>query len=200
MTIDPLHETSPIVCAVRRELGHLRSHWWWLLVLGIVLVVAGTVAVVVPAATAMTSLVAVVFFGVMLMAVGASIIAASFWTGRWSGFLVQLLVGIVYFVAGLTVAEMPGQSTVLITLLLATLFMIGGSFRAVAALVIRFPHWGWTLLNGVVTFVLGAAIYRHVGEASLWLIGTLVGVDILLHGWSWIMLAFAIRRLPTTER
>jgi len=43
----------------------------------------------VPAATAMTSLAAVVFFGVLLMGVGASIIAASFWAGRWSGFLVQ---------------------------------------------------------------------------------------------------------------
>jgi len=106
----------------------------------------------------------------------------------------------VYFIAGLTIAELPGQSTVLVTLLLATLFMIGGIFRAVAALTMRFPHWGWTLLNGVVTFVLGAAIYRHVAEASLWLIGTLIGVDMLLHGLSYIMLAVAIRRLPLAER
>jgi uncharacterized membrane protein HdeD (DUF308 family) len=200
MSTDPMLDSSPIVCAVRRELGHLRSHWWWLLVLGIVLLLAGSVAVIVPAATAMTSLAAVVFFGVLLMGVGASIIAASFWAGRWSGFLVQLLVGIVYFIAGLTIAELPGQSTVLVTLLLATLFMIGGIFRAVAALTMRFPHWGWTLLNGVVTFVLGAAIYRHVAEASLWLIGTLIGVDMLLHGLSYIMLAVAIRRLPLAER
>lgn len=200
MSTDPMLDSSPIVCAVRRELGHLRSHWWWLLVLGIVLLLAGGVAVIVPAATAMTSLAAVVFFGVLLMGVGASIIAASFWAGRWSGFLVQLLVGIVYFIAGLTIAELPGQSTILVTLLLATLFMIGGIFRAVAALTMRFPHWGWTLLNGVVTFVLGAAIYRHVAEASLWLIGTLIGVDMLLHGLSYIMLAVAIRRLPLAER
>ena len=200
MNTDPTSENLPIVCAVRRELSHLRSHWWWLLVLGILLSAAGTAALVFPAATTMTTFAAVVFLGVLLMISGASIIVASFWAGRWSGFLVQLLVGILYFVAGLTVAEMPGQSSVLITLFLASLFIIGGVFRAVAALVMRFPHWGWTLLNGVVTFVLGVIIYRHFAEASLWLIGTLVGIDMLLHGWSWIMLAFAIRRIPDVER
>lgn len=199
MSTIPSPESSDLGCAVRRELSHLRSGWCWLLSLGILLAIAGTAALVFPAATAMTSLAAVIFLGVLLMVSGASVIVAAFWAGRWSGFLVQLLIGILYFVAGLTIAELPGQSTVLITLFLASLFIIGGIFRSVAALVIRFPHWGWSLLNGVVTFVLGVIIYRHFAEASLWLIGTLVGIDMLLHGWSWIMLALAIRRLPKLE-
>ena len=57
-----------------------------------------------------------------------------------------------------------------------------GAFRTVAAFFVRFPHWGWAALNGVITFLLGVIIYRHFPESALWLIGVLVGVEMLLHG------------------
>jgi uncharacterized membrane protein HdeD (DUF308 family) len=133
---------------------------------------------------------------VTLMVAGIATIIASFWAGKWSGLLVQLLVGILYLVAGLTVAETPGRSAAMLTLFLATLFIVAGAFRTIAALVIRFPHWGWSLLNGVVTLLFGIVIYRHFPEAALWVIGIMVGVEMALQGWTWIMLALAIRNIP----
>jgi len=120
----------------------------------------------------------------------------AFWAGKWSGVLVQLLIGILYLVAGLTIADHVGESTLFLTKDRAALFIISGIFRATGALVVRFPHWGWTLLNGVVTMMLGVIIFRHYPEAALWLIGTLVGVDLLFQGWSWIALSLAIHKLP----
>src|SRR4029079_13520056 len=107
-------------------------------------------AIVFPAVTAFTSFVAVAIVGVMLMISGIAIIVTAFWAGRWSGLLVQLLIGILYLVAGLTMTDAPADSAVFLTLFIATLFIVAGAFRAAAALVVRFPHWGWTLLNGVV--------------------------------------------------
>jgi len=189
--------TRPILPdLLRQEFRHLRASWWWFLLLGILLAVGGTAALVFPAVTVFTSFVTVVVLGVTLMISGTAIIVTAFWAGRWSGLLVQLLVGILYFVAGLTMADAPRESAAFLTLFLATLFILAGAFRSAAALVIRFPHWGWTLLNGVITLLCGVVIYRHFRESSLWVIGVLVGVDLLFQGWSWIALSIAIRNLP----
>jgi len=182
-------------CPIRREFQHLGSNWWWFLLLGILLTVCGAAALIFPGLTIMTTFAAVVFLGVTLMVAGIATIVASFWTGKWSGFLVQLLVGILYLVAGFSIAETPDRSSVVLTLFLASLFIVAGIFRIVASLVVRFPHWGWTLLNGVVTLLFGLVIYRHFPEAALWLIGVLVGLDMVFQGWSWIMLSVAIRRI-----
>jgi uncharacterized membrane protein HdeD (DUF308 family) len=182
--------------SLRQEFRHLRASWWWLLLLGILLVVCGTAALVFPTLTITTTFAAVVILGVALMVAGVATIVASFWAGKWSGLLVQLLVGILYLVAGFSIADSPGRSAALLTLFLASLFIVAGAFRAAAALVVRFPHWGWTLLNGVVTLLCGFIIYRHFPEAALWVIGVLVGIDLLFQGWTWIMLAVAVRNIP----
>src|SRR5262245_43777281 len=179
--------------SLRQEFRHLRSSWWWFLLLGILLAVCGSAALVFPAVTAFTSFVAVAVLGVTLMISGVATIVASFWAGRWSGLLVQLLVGILYVVAGLAVTDAPAGAALSLTVFLATLCIVAGAFRAAAALVVRFPHWGWTLLNGVVTLMCGVIIYRHMPGAALWVIGLLVGVDLLFQGWTWIMLGLAVR-------
>ena len=56
----------------------------------------------------------------------------------------------------------------------------------------RFPGWGWALLSGVVTLILGILIWREWPEISLWIIGLYVGIHLVFIGWSWVMLALAI--------
>ena len=181
---------------LHQEFRHLRSSWWWFLLLGILLAVSGAAALIFPALTVVTSFASVVILGITLMVAGMATIVASFWAGRWSGLLVQLLVGILYLVAGIAIAEAPGKSAAMLTLFLASMFIVAGAFRAVAALVVRYPHWGWSLLNGVITLLCGVVIYRHFPESALWVIGVLVGVDMILQGWTWIMLSLAIRSIP----
>jgi uncharacterized membrane protein HdeD (DUF308 family) len=178
---------------LRHELGHLRSSWCWIAALGVLLVVCGALAVVYPA---FFSLAAVSVLGIILVVAGVATIVGSFWAGKWSGFLVQLLVGILYVVGGVAVTERPLVSTVLMTFFLAMSFIVLGVFRTVGALIIRFPQWGWALLNGVITFLCGMVIYRHLPVDALWIIGLLVGLEMLFNGWTWIMLALQIRKLP----
>jgi uncharacterized membrane protein HdeD (DUF308 family) len=49
------------------------------------------------------------------------------------------------------------------------------------------------LLNGVVDLFLGVFIWREWPGSSLWVIGLFVGIDLLLHGWSWIFLALSAK-------
>jgi uncharacterized membrane protein HdeD (DUF308 family) len=57
----------------------------------------------------------------------------------------------------------------------------------------RFPQWGWVLLNGVVTLLIGLTIFRNYPESALWALGVLLGVELLFHGWTWIMISLMIR-------
>ena len=63
---------------------------------------------------------------------------------------------------------------------------------------LRFPQWGWSLLSGVLTTLIGIVIYKNLPETALWAVGTLVGIQLLFDGWYWIMLAVSIRRLPAS--
>ena len=149
-----------------------------------------------PALTVLTSFAAVVVLGVVLMVAGIATIITSFWAGKWSGMLVQLLVGILYLVVGFMITDKPLQVGVAMTLFIAAFCIVAGVFRVVAALTVRYPYWGWSLLNGMITFLLGVVIYRQFPESAIWVLGLLVGLEMLFHGWTWIMLSLAIKKIP----
>lgn len=180
---------------LRHELEHMSAHWWWFFLLGVLMAAGGTAAIVFPAVMEETSLFVPVLIGVLLMASGIATIISSFWAGRWGGFLLQLLVGILYLACGFVFAENPFESAMALTLFIAIAFIVLGIFRTTAALVIQFPQWGWALLNGVVTLLAGIVIYRSLPEGALWVVGLLIGLELLFNGWTWIMISFALRAL-----
>jgi uncharacterized membrane protein HdeD (DUF308 family) len=187
---------SSLPVVVRHELQHMQSNWFWFLLLGILLVVGGTAAIIVPLVTVAASLVAVIVLGLVLMLSGAGIVVGSVWAGKWSGMLLHLLVGVLYLVVGFLIIDHPAKAVVVFTLYIAMLFILLGSYRIIASLAVRFPQWGWALLNGVVTLLAGIIIYKHFPETALWVIGLLVGIEMLFNGWTWIMLALGLRKLP----
>jgi uncharacterized membrane protein HdeD (DUF308 family) len=172
------------------ELGHLRRHWWWFTLLGAVLVLGGAAAISCPF---LASLNFVMVLGIILLISGVATVIGSFWAGKWSAFLLQVLVGIIYAMIGISIAEEPLRSSAALTLLIASFMIVVGVFRVIAALSIRYPQWGWGLFNGVVTLLAGVLIYRHFPESASWVIGLVVGLELLFNGISWIMLSLAIR-------
>jgi uncharacterized membrane protein HdeD (DUF308 family) len=52
---------------------------------------------------------------------------------------------------------------------------------------------GWMLFEGVITLILGLMIWRHWPSGSLWVIGTLVGINMIMTGMTRLMLALAVR-------
>ena len=107
-----------------------------------------------------------------------------------------MLAGILYLVTGFVISERPGASAMVMTLFIAATFIVLGAFRITSAIALRFPQWGWVLLNGIITMMLGVVIYRHFPESALWVIGLIVGIELLFNGLSWIMLSIAVRKIP----
>ena len=194
MSTLPTESSSP-AAMIRHELHALRDQWWCFLVLGAALVIMGAVAV---SSSFFATAAFVVFFGFLTLAAGVIQIISSFWAGRWSGMLLHLLIGVLYVVVGLMVIDAPVESAIALTLVIAAFLIMGGIFRIVAALTQQFSGWGWVLLNGVVTLLLGVLIYRQWPASGFWVIGLFVGIEMIFNGWAWIMLALGLRTAGKT--
>jgi uncharacterized membrane protein HdeD (DUF308 family) len=171
----------------------MQKHWWLFLLLGFLLVLGGIVAIAYPF---VSSVGAVLVIGVVLIVSGIFTIIGAFWAGKWSALLLQLLVGVLYVMAGMAIRDAPVESTALLTMFIAAFFIVVGVFRIIVSLLERFPQWGWALLNGVITLLAGVIIYDSFPASALWVIGLLVGLELLFNGWTWIMLSAVIRNLP----
>ena len=73
--------------------------------------------------------------------------------------------------------------------------MVSGLFRIIGSLMYRFPQWGWTLLGGAINLLLGLYIYSLWPMGSFFILGLFVGIDMIFTGWTWVMLAMAVRGL-----
>ncbi|HEY1599765.1 MAG TPA: HdeD family acid-resistance protein [Pirellulales bacterium] len=178
---------------IRHELETMKSEWYWFLLLGILLIVGGTLAI---GYSVFATLVAVTFFGILLVVGGGAQILSAFWAGQWSGFLLSLLAGILYVVVGGMMVARPFVGAEALTLLVGSFFLVGGIFRVVTAMTLRLHHWGWILLNGVVTSLLGLIVLAEWPSSGLFVIGLFIGIDMLFNGWTWVMLSLGLRSLP----
>lgn len=186
--------TEPIMMTGdRHELHSLRDQWWCFLLLGVALIVLGTAAICYPI---LFSVAATAIFGFLLLAGGIMQIISSFWAGRWSGTLFHLLIGLLYTITGWMIIDTPVEGTVILTRVLALFLIIAGVFRIAVSLAERFTDWGWVLLNGGVTLLLGLLIYRQGDNlgAGLWVIGLVIGIEMIFNGWAWVMLSLGLRR------
>lgn len=175
------------------ELEVLRGKAIWAIVLGVVLILVGLLALGYPAiATVATT----TFFGVMLLIGGGLQVASAFWARGWGGFFLYLLLGLLSIFVGIVLVDKPLLSAVEWTLILAIFFVAAGLCRLVVALTKRFSGWGWSALNGAVALLLGLLIWKGWPGDGLWVIGTLVGIDLLFNGWTLVMLGLALRSLP----
>jgi uncharacterized membrane protein HdeD (DUF308 family) len=172
------------------ERASLRPVWWLFLALGLVLIVVGLLAI---SSVVIATMASVMVFGVLLLVAGASEAAHAVLVRNWRGFALHLVAATLYLIAGVFLLEDPAHGAVILTLLFAAALLVGGVLRIIFALAGQFPTWEWVVLNGVIDLVLGALIWAGWPESSLWVIGLFVGIDLVLHGMSCVMLALAVR-------
>jgi uncharacterized membrane protein HdeD (DUF308 family) len=193
MSTTDLRET-PLRNAIRHELQAIRGKWIWLVVLGVSLIVLGTILLGSPV---IATLATVTTLGVLILLGGGAEIVGAFWCREWSGFFLALLSGVLGVVLGLMLLSNPIQGGITLTILLASFLFVGGIFKVAAAIAHRFDGWGWLLLSGAIDLVLGVMIWRELPMSGLTIIGVLVGISLIFRGISWLMVGFALKRIPS---
>lgn len=168
------------------------DNWGWFLTLGIVLVVAGIAAIMFPLVSTIAAKIAL---GWIFLAAGVVMIIHAFSIQRWGGFLMELLLGVLYLVAGGWLAFFPLTGIVTLTILLAALFLAEGVVEVIMGFRVR-PHegWGWLVFSGLIAVAVGLLIAAELPSSAVWAIGLLVGVNLLSTGISFIVVALAGKR------
>lgn len=174
-----------------RGIEEVQKNWGWFLGIGIALVVLGSLAI---GSAMYVTIFSVFLFGLLLIGAGGVQIVHAFMARQWSGLFLSLLLGLLYLATGVICVSKPSAAAVGLTLWIAAFCFIAGLFRMATSALMRFDHWGWVFFNGLITFILGILILSDWPLSGLWVIGLFVGIDMILSGWSCILLSLAARQ------
>jgi len=177
---------GPVVKAAQRFSG-------WLIVAAILFLVLGVFAIIEPA---VAGLGVALLVGWLLIFGGVSHLISAFEGGGARRVLFQILAGVVFLIGGYYLLTHPLLGLGTLTLLLAATILAAGVCEIITYFRLKAEQAsGWMLFNGIVALLLGGMIWLHWPSSSVWAIGTLVGVNLLLTGITRLMVGLTGRRL-----
>jgi uncharacterized membrane protein HdeD (DUF308 family) len=184
-----MNEIQALNVQIPPEIIH---NWGWFLAFGIGLVVLGAVAMVRSVAATVVSM---LFFGWLLVIAAGIEIAQTVMVGKWAGMFQHLAAAVLFGVIGILIIWRPLVTAEILTLLMGAFFLATGLFQVVAPWMIALPDWGWHVLSGLITLLLGILVLAQWPVTGLWVIGLFVGIELLFNGIAWIALALHLRAM-----
>jgi uncharacterized membrane protein HdeD (DUF308 family) len=176
---------------------HITPKWGWFVALGIVLILVGFFALVDVVAFTIAS---VIFIGAMMLVGGIFQIIHAFMTKTWGSFALNLLMGIIYVIGGFLIMDEPVQGSLVITLFLIAALVVGGVVRMFVAFQHReMDGWGLMAVSGLISLILAAMLFMSFPGSGLWVLGTLIAVELLIQGVTWLQFGISLRRLGRTH-
>lgn len=186
---------------MKDDVQHLSHYWGWFVASGVVSLVLGFICLL---HVVEATLISVMFVGSLLFVTGVFQFAQAFSTRQWSGFFLHVLVGILYGAVGFLMLTHPDISAMSLTPLIAALAITAGLFRMASAFSLFAPHAGWMALNGLMSLLLGLYVWWTWPISSYFLLGVIVGVELLLNSVPLLQLGLQLRatdrRVTPTHR
>ena len=184
---DPRWTYQSVSDAVRR-----RS--LWMEVLGILLILLGVFAL---GSAVVASFATTFLIGGLLLVAGAAQIAAgiAFWRRRGGGFVLGMILGCLCVVSGTLCLVKPAASLQALTLILGIYFVASGFARMSINVRERFPGWGWGVASSLSELLLGILTLFWWPNTSLFVLGTLLGVQLIFSGTTAFAVGVAVRRI-----
>jgi uncharacterized membrane protein HdeD (DUF308 family) len=163
----------------------------WSIFMGIVTAALGCFLIVYPMATAAIT---TVLLGWALIFVGLAQFVFALYSQTIGNFFLKVLLSLLYGICGIALAFFPIAGVAALTGVLGTLLLIQAGLLTATAFQLRpVDGWGWFLFDAATNLLLGILILAKWPSSSVWAIGTLVGVSVLMSGISRIMIATKIR-------
>jgi uncharacterized membrane protein HdeD (DUF308 family) len=176
---------APVAHAVKKDSTML-------LVLGVLTVILGFLAMMAPMMTGMT---VAVMIGFLLIMAGIARSIFAFKAKSWGKGIVVFLLGLLTLIVGFYMVTRPAVAAVSLTLFLAAYFIVDGIFEIIEAFDLKpIDGWGWMLIGGIVSILLGFMIWRQWPVSGAWAIGILVGIKLVFAGMEMAMLGLAGRK------
>ncbi len=178
----------------------IRRNSIWFMVYGIALIVLGGAAIIVPGVATL----AIEFLVAWLLVIGGALglVAALSGGAAAPGFWWNLVTAILLLLAGLALLISPVAGAVTLTIILAAYLLAGGLAKILLAFRYRQDGgeaWGWLLASGVIDGVLGLLIAAGLPATGVWVIGLMVGINLVFTGVALVMAALTARRSVSGE-
>jgi uncharacterized membrane protein HdeD (DUF308 family) len=143
----------------------------------------------------LSTIAAKIAIGWIFLVAGVVEILHAFYVKRWAGFFWNLLIGLLYILAGGWLVLFPLTGILTLTIVIAALFIVEGVLEFIMGFRMR-PHegWGWVVFSGLVAVAAGLLIALSLPESAVWALGLLAGINLLFSGWSFIYLALSGKR------
>jgi uncharacterized membrane protein HdeD (DUF308 family) len=171
----------------------VQEHWKAFLIEGVGLVLLGLAALVVPA---FASLAFTILLGCLFLISGLVGLALTIWARRMPGFWWSLLSALLAIGAGIVLLTQPAQGALTLTIVVAAYFLIEGVFTIVYALEHRrelSERWNWLLASGILDLILAGVVFAGLPGSAQWVLGLMVGIEMLFGGVALIGMALAAR-------
>jgi uncharacterized membrane protein HdeD (DUF308 family) len=167
----------------------LHAHWVAYLIEGIVLVILGMAAILIPV---LATLAVAIFLGWLFLISGVFGLLTTFWMRQAPGFWWSLLSAILGIVVGGLLIGWPVGGALSLTLVLIAFFVIEGVLLILFGLEHKQAlsgRWGWMVVNGVIDLVLAGVVFAGLPGDVVWVLGLLVGIDLVFGGTALIGMA-----------
>lgn len=189
MTIDPV--STPAAPPGDRGPDAISGKWGWFVAFGAVTAALGVAAL----SSVVISTVASVFaIGVFMIVAGGIEIGIGLNARAGGRRAIWVIVGLLYIVSGAFALAQPLVAATLFTLLIGASLLATGVLRVVAGLQMNHGPKAAVIVAGVVTTLLGILILAGWPASGLVVLGTFLGIDLLLYGLAWIGFGLRLRR------
>lgn len=182
------HSSHSLGAAIER----LRARRGLIIGFGALAALLGLVALVLVETATIAS---VLVIGIFMAAAGVLEIVVGLRTRTWGRMLLWEAAGLLYLVAGLFAVALPQLASLVLTLMLGAGLLATGIVRVIVGVRMAGSRTrGGLVAAGLVTALLGLLIVIGWPGNSVLVLGTILGIDLLVYGLTWI--AFGIRLGP----
>ena len=169
----------------------IKRYSTWYLLEGVLLVVAGLVALIWPY---VASVALIFLLGWILIVSGVLQGIGLIGAKEVPHFWLQLVSAVLALLIGILLLRNPNAGLLIMTVLLIVYFFVEGISKVIFAMNIRpFVGWLWVLLSGIVGLLLGAYLWANMPVASEWVLGVLLGIQLIVEGAALALLAWMVR-------
>jgi uncharacterized membrane protein HdeD (DUF308 family) len=171
--------------------GEVKRRSTWTIIMGVVIAALGLLLIFYPFAAAVIT---TVVLGWVLILVGVAQFVFALHSHTIGRFFLKALSSAVFVLFGIALAFFPITGVATLTAILGVLLLFeAGLLLSLAFQMKPQAGWGWFLADGLVSLLLGFLVLARWPSSSLWALGTLLGIAVLMNGISRIMLASRIR-------
>lgn len=115
---------------------------------------------------------------------------------RDQSFWATLLSAILNLVVGVILLSNPVAGIFTLTMFLIGYFFVDGIAKSYLSFTVKpLRNWGWLLVSGLLSIILGVLLLAGWPYTAGWAIGLLVGINMLFSGISMIAFASALKRI-----